>query len=80
MTRKKTDDRYADIREHFLRYYAAVFNIPRLTHTKKINETVNDDGSVTYEVVFYNHRLKHTYSPQQIVQLRQNNCKINLFD
>lgn len=78
--RKKTDDIYADIRRHFLRYHAALLKIPRLEHTRKIEETRGDDGSVTYAVEFYNHRLRHTYSANQVERLRSNDCKVNLFD
>lgn len=80
MGRKKTDDKYADIRRHFLRYHAAMHKIPRLEHTRKIEETLGDDGSVTYEVNFYNHRFRNTYSPEYIEALRNNDCKVNLFD
>lgn len=80
MGQKKTDDRYADIRQHFLRYHAAMFKIPRLVKTRKIEETLSDDGSITYQVNFYNHRFRNTYTPEYIEALRNNGCKVNLFE
>ena len=80
MSRKKKPDQYADIRRHFLRYHADQLGLPRLERTRKIEEKLEDDGSVTYSLQFYTHHLRYTYSPALIQNLRNNDCKVNLFD